>query len=66
MDICAEKGVVLGDTFFQYKLIHRYTWRTRSESGKQKSIIDYIALIKMLKKKKCAGCKGGEVSVWRI
>ncbi len=26
VDICAERGLFLSNTFFQYKMIHRYTW----------------------------------------
>ncbi len=39
----------MANTFFQHKLIHRYTWR-RGERGKQKSTIDYIAVDERIKK----------------
>ena len=50
VDICAERGLFLANTFFQHKQIHRYTWRRRDERGEQKSVIDYIAVDERLKK----------------
>ncbi len=50
MDVCAERGLFLANTFFQHRLIHRYTWRRRDERGKQKSMIDYIAVGERVKK----------------
>ncbi len=26
VNICAERGLFLSNTFFQHKMIHRYTW----------------------------------------
>ncbi len=40
VDICAERGLFLANTFFQHKMIHMYTWYTR---GNERSLIDYIA-----------------------
>ncbi len=50
MDIYAERGLFLANTFFQHRLIHRYTWRRRDESGEQKSMIDYIAVDERIEK----------------
>ncbi len=41
--ICAERGLFLSNTFFQHKMIHRYTWAR----GDERSLIDYIAVDKM-------------------
>ncbi len=46
VDICAEKGLFLANTFLQHKMIHRYTWAR----GNERSLIDYIAVDKRLKK----------------
>ena len=44
VDLCAERGLFLANTFFQHKMIHRYTWRRRDERGEQKNMIDYTAV----------------------
>ncbi len=53
VNICADKGLFLANTFFQHRLIHRYTWRKRDERGEQKSMIDYIAVDERIKKRMC-------------
>ncbi len=45
VDICAERGLFLLNTF-HHKMIHRYTW-TR---GNEKSLIDYIAVDNRLRR----------------
>ncbi len=50
VDVCAERGLFLANTFFQHRLIHRYTWR-RGERYEQKSLIDYIAVDERTKKR---------------
>ena len=50
IDVCAERGLFLANTFFQHKLIHRFTWRRRDGRGEQKSMIDYIAVDDRIKK----------------
>ncbi len=50
VDICAERGLFLADTFFQHKMIHWYTWRRREDRGEEKSLIDYIAVDERLRK----------------
>ncbi len=37
VDICAVKGLFLTNTFFQHKMIHRYTWAR----GNERSLINY-------------------------
>ena len=44
------KELFLANTFFQHKMIHRYTWRRRDERGKQKSMIDYVIVDQKLRK----------------
>ncbi len=46
MDICAERGLFLSNTFFQHKMIHRYTWAR----GDERSLIDDIALDNRLRR----------------
>ncbi len=46
MDICAERGLFLSNTFFQHKMIHRYTWAR----GDERSLIDYIAMDNRLRR----------------
>ncbi len=36
VDICAERGLFLSNTFFQHKMIHRYTWARGNEISKEK------------------------------
>ncbi len=50
MDVCAEKGLFLANTFFQHKMIHRFTWRRREDGGEENSFIDYIAKDERLRK----------------
>ena len=50
VDMCAERGLFLANTFFQHKLIHRYTSRRRDERDEQKSMIHYMAVDERLKK----------------
>ena len=52
MDVCAERGLFLANTFFQHKHIHRYTWR-RGEGYEQKGLIDYVAVDGRLRKDIC-------------
>ncbi len=49
MDVCAERGLFLANTFFQHRLLHRYTERKRSERGEQ-TMIDYTAVDGRIKK----------------
>ena len=44
VDICPERGLFLANTFFQHKMIHRYTWRRKDEGAEQKRLIDSIAM----------------------
>ena len=50
VDTCAERGLFLTNTFFEHKMIHRYTWKRRDERGDQMSVIDYIAVDEFLRK----------------
>ena len=50
VDICAEKGLLLANTFFEHRMIHRYTWRRRDAEEEQKRLIDYITVDERLKK----------------
>ncbi len=46
MDICDERGLFLLNTFFQHKMIHRYTWAR----GNERSLIDNIAVDNRLRR----------------
>ncbi len=46
VDICAERGLFLSNTFFQHKMIHRYTWAR----GDERSLIDYISVDNRLRR----------------
>ncbi len=50
VDIWAERGLFLANTFFQHKMIHRYMWRRRKDGGEEKSLIDYTAVDERLRK----------------
>ncbi len=55
----AERGLFLANTFFQHKIIHRYTWRRRKDGGDEKSMIDYIAVDERLMKDVVRGALEG-------
>ncbi len=46
VDSCAERGLFLTNTFFQHKMINRYTW----VRGNERSLIDYIAVDNRLRR----------------
>ncbi len=46
MDICDERGLFISNTFFQHKMIHKYTWAR----GNKRSLIDYIAVDNRLRR----------------
>ncbi len=48
--MCAERGLFLANTFFQQKMIYRYTWRRGEVGGEKRSLIDYIAVEERLRK----------------
>ncbi len=50
VNVCAERGLFLAITFFQHKMVCRYTWRRRDDRGNQKSLIDYKAVDERLKR----------------
>ena len=45
-----EKELFSTNTFFQHKMIHRYTWGRGVEMGEQMSLSDYIAVKENLRK----------------
>ena len=40
LQLCAENELVVANTWFQHKDIHKFTWQCRGEN--QRSIIDYL------------------------
>ncbi len=46
-DICAERGLFLSNTFFQHKMIHRYTW-ARGDGCQEP--VNYTAVGKRLRR----------------
>lgn len=38
--ICAARGLFLSSTYFQHKMIHKYTWRRQIGQDEQKGLID--------------------------
>ncbi len=46
MDICAERGLFLSNTFFQHKMIPKYIW----VKGNARSLVDYIAVDNRLRR----------------
>ena len=49
VDLCSERGLFLSNTFFEHKLIHRYTWRRLDGNEEQKGLIDYVVVDKRLR-----------------
>ncbi len=46
VDTCDERGLFPAYTFFQHKMIHRYTWAR----GNERNLIDYIAVDSRLRR----------------
>ncbi len=61
VDVSAERGLFLVNTFFQHKMIHQYTWRRKEDGGEEKSLIDY----NMDKLKACGLSKGVSLGIAR-
>ncbi len=38
VNVCAERGLFLANSFFQHKMIHRYTWRRGEDEGEERSL----------------------------
>ena len=48
LQFCAENELVVGNTWFQHKDIHKFTWECRGKN--QRFIIDYILVRKGMKR----------------
>ena len=48
LDFCADNGLIITNTFFQQRDIHKFTWHRGSDSRTgnvcQQSLIDYVVL----------------------
>ena len=42
IQVCAEKGLSIGNTYFKKRDIHKYTWRSRGNVSR--SLIDYVLI----------------------
>ena len=40
VEMCSERRLIVGNTWFQKRMIHKYTWER--ENGMEKSLIDYV------------------------
>ena len=40
VDMCIKSGLIGGNTWFEKKMIHKYTWER--EEGDEKSVMDYM------------------------
>ena len=49
VDLCSERDLFLANTFFEHRMIHRYTWRRINWGQEQMSLIDYVAVDARLK-----------------
>ena len=49
LDMCNERELTVGNTWFEKKLIHKYTWER--EGGDERSMIDLILVEKKMKNK---------------
>ena len=60
VEFCAERGLCVGNTYFEYKSLHKYTGVPRGQDGVEvKDRIDLV-LVKRGYGTLCAGCKGSE------
>jgi len=62
VEMCAERGLICGNTWFQKKMIHKYTWER--EHGDERSLIDYVLTERKFKNRLvdvsvCRGAAGG-------
>ena len=50
VDFCAERRLFLANTFFEHRMIHRYSWKRVDYSGsEQKALIDYVIVDERLR-----------------
>ena len=49
VEMCAERDLIVGNTWFQKKMIHKYTWVR--DNGEERSLIDYVLVDKQMKKR---------------
>ena len=42
VEMCVERGLIVGNTWFQKKMIHKYTWER--DNGDERSLIDYVLI----------------------
>ena len=47
IEMCNERSMIVGNTYFEKKLIYKYTWER--ENGGERSLIDYVLVEKMHK-----------------
>jgi len=62
VEMCAERGLICGNTWFQKKMIHKYTWNR--ECGDERILIDYVLTERKFKNRLvdvsvCKGAAGG-------
>jgi len=50
VEVCAERGLFLANTYFEHKMIHSCTWRRGSLQIEQKGLICFIGVEKRLKR----------------
>ena len=48
MELCNKREVIAGNTWFEKKLIHKYTWVR--EGGVERSMIDLILIEELMRK----------------
>ena len=49
LEVCNERGLIVGNTWFEKKLIHKYTWER--EGGVERSMIDLILVEEVMRKR---------------
>ena len=63
LELCEERRLSVGNTWFEKKLINKYTWQR--ENGEDRSLLDVI-LVQYKWKKFFDGCNGKERSGCRF
>ena len=46
MDFCAERGLCVGNTYFEHKILHKYTRVARGQDGVGVKSMIYLVLVK--------------------
>ena len=66
IDFCSERGLCMGDTYFENKSLYKYTRMTRGQDGAEvKNITDLVLVKNDMLYYDSGGCEGSEMNGMR-